>query len=251
MREVLEHVEAHARAVSALHAEEIAVGTFSAFFAHSEDGPAYATPARPNRDQEQIRADLADLGRLFAARGRSLRVEFCILLWPELPPALIASGLQPDEETPLLVGTARRFRPAPLRELAVRWVSPHDDLAYIGSVMRQGFELRGGAPQPAEVEALRQSLRGPLRLAYAELEHLPAGTGCSHPIGTTTELSAISTLPTLRRRQVAARLTSFLAAAHFDSGGEVAWACTEDPRAAALFQSLGFDDAGLRVAWRA
>jgi hypothetical protein len=44
-------------------------------------------------------------------------------------------------------------------------------------------------------------------------------------------------------------VASFLAAEHFAAGGELAWAATADPRAHGLLQSLGFDDAGLRVSY--
>jgi GNAT superfamily N-acetyltransferase len=59
----------------------------------------------------------------------------------------------------------------------------------------------------------------------------------------------VSTIPTRRRRGVAAALVSFLLAEHFAGGGTLAWAATHDPAAHGLLQSLGFDDAGIRVSY--
>jgi hypothetical protein len=243
MRPVLTRVEAHARAVATLDCDVVAVGPFDALFARGPDGPAYASPARPTTDQDGLRSDLAALARLFAERGHRLRVEFALLAWPELPPALEALGLEPEEETPILVCAAAGFRPRPAGDLGVRWVGGSDDPAFIAQVMRQGFEVRGAAPGLTLPGA-------PVRVAYAELDGRPAGTGCSTPIEGVTELSAISTLPSQRRRGVAIRLTSFLAGAHFAAGGELAWAASPGPHVAALLQTLGFDDAGVRVSWK-
>ncbi len=182
----------------------------------------------------------------FRRRGVRPRFELSLLLWPDLPPLLGEAGFRLEEQTPLLVLRAGSLRPA---AGAVRWVRADEDLAYIGSVMRQGMEIRGGPPTPDEQAELRAHLEAGLRLAYAELDGRPAATGSSFPLGRTTEISALSTLPTQRRRGAARAVASFLAAEHFAAGGDVAWAATDDPRAHGLLQSLGFDDAGPRVSY--
>src|SRR5215468_3022361 len=101
----LERVEAHARAVASLRCERVEVGPFDLFVA-GEGEPSYAVPARPTGDQDAVRRDIAALADAFAARGLPVRVELSLLLWPELPPALAASGLVQVEESPLFVVTA-------------------------------------------------------------------------------------------------------------------------------------------------
>jgi ribosomal protein S18 acetylase RimI-like enzyme len=129
------------------------------------------------------------------------------------------------------------------------WIRPDDDLRFVAATMRQGFELRGGPPTPDEVAALRASMNAGVQVALAHSLGIPAGTGCSLPLGATTELSAISVLPNLRRRGVGSELASFLCAAHFQAGGALAWACAPDAAAAALLLGLGWQDAGLRVSY--
>jgi len=248
LRAALERVEEYARSVAALGADRVPVGPFDVFFSRT-DAPSYAVPARPTGGQEALRTDLAALAEAFRARAVPFRVELTLLLWPELPPALAAAGLIQAEDSPLFIVTPAAFRPRAASDLQVRWVAPGESPAFALSVVRQGFELRGPPPAPEEIAELRATLDGPLRLAIADLEGLPAGAGFSAPTGPTTELSALATLPQRRRRGVAAGLASFLVAEHFARGGDLAWGVTEDPRAAALLYGLGFSDAGLRVGW--
>jgi ribosomal protein S18 acetylase RimI-like enzyme len=207
---------------------------------------SHAAPLRRIDDAGELRAEIASATAALQARGLRPRFELSMLLWPELPPLLGEAGFRLEEQTPLLVCAAASFLP---RGGAVRWVRADEDLAYIGSVMRQGLEIRGGPPTAGELAALRAHLASGLRLAYAEIDGRPAATGCSFPIGATTEISTLSTIPTQRRRGAARAVASFLAAEHFAAGGELAWAATDDPRAHGLLQSLGFDDAGPRVSY--
>jgi len=250
LRAELELVEAHARAVAGLRSERVEVGAFDAFFAAADDdGPAYAIPARPAADEEQLGADLAELHQLFHARNLPLRVELTLFLWPELPPALAAAGLVQVEDSPLFILDPAGLRPRRPDALGVRWIAPGENPAFALSLVRQGFELRGPPPAPDEVDALRASLDGQLRLAVAELDGRPAGAGFSMPLGPTTEISGLATLPAQRRRGVGAGVAAFLVAEHFAGGGRLAWAVTDDPRPVALLFALGFRDAGLRVGW--
>lgn len=214
----------------------------------AEPSLSHAAPARRMADADELRAAIDGVTHAFRARAVRPRFEFSLLAWPELPPLLGRAGYLLDEQTPLLVLRAGALRPA-AGAVRVRWVRPDEDLTYIGSVMRQGLELRGGPPGPDDVAELRAHMGAGLRVAYAEVDGRPAATGISFPVGGATEISAVSTIPTQRRRGAARALTSFLAAEHFAGGGEVAWAATDDPRAHGLLQALGFDDAGPRVSF--
>jgi GNAT superfamily N-acetyltransferase len=244
----LARVDAHARAMGALVSEVIDVGPFTALLPRDEGAPAYAVPRAAVSDARDALAPLEELRQLFAERTLPLRLELTLLAWGELVPALTSAGLMPEDEAPLFVCRPAAFRPSS-GGAQVRWVDPGEDLAFVGAVMRQGLELRGGAPPEDEVAELRAALAGPLRLALATAGALPAGTPCSAPLGDTTEISAVSTLPTQRRQGVAGALVSFLVGQHFAAGGDLAWACTADPVAGGLLYKLGFEDGGLRVSF--
>lgn len=242
-------IDAHAAELAALFGERVDLPGFSVVFPRDSEVPATAVPIATSDDAATLEAQIAGLVAAFAARGLPPRVELATLAWRSLPAALLASGFIPIEETPLLV--CRPGRPAPRRPPApsvdVRWVGPGDDLAFVASLMKQGFELRGGADNAEAAAALAAAIAGPLRVAIAQMGTIPAGSGCSTPLGEVTELSSVSTLPNLRQRGVASKLVGFLLDAHFAAGGTLAWACATDVRAAGLLFGVGFEDAGLRA----
>jgi GNAT superfamily N-acetyltransferase len=244
MTRLLARAEAHARATAVLAAESREVGAFTLLV---DAGEAYAVVREPPADPA---ADVAALRGAFAELGLPVRLELAQLLWLDLVPQLLENGLEPDEDAPLFVAVPDRLSPSPPGPVAVRWVDPGENLAFIGSVMRQGLEIRGGPPTEDELAGLRAGLQGPVRLALAQLAAAPAGTGSSTPVAGVTEIAAVSTIPTVRRRGVASALVSFLCRQHFAAGGELAWACTGDPAAAAMFYKLGFEDGGVRVSFR-
>jgi GNAT superfamily N-acetyltransferase len=240
----LARIDAHARALAALAGEVVEVPGFTLFL--GGDGDAFAIPGALPDDADGLEAAVAGLLDAFAHRGVAPRVELSLLASRALPAALATRGLAAVDEAPLFV-----CRPAGLRprrgEARVRWIGAGDDLAFVASVMRQGFEVRGPAGDAGA--ALGAALAGPLRLAFAELRGAPAGTGCSTPLAGVTEISSLSTLPNVRRRGVGAQTATFLLEEHFGAGGDLAWACAPDTRAAALLLDVGFEDAGLRVAF--
>ncbi len=250
MIEELELIEGHARAVAARTAESVEVGPFVALF-HPSEEPwlSWASPRGPLGSPESLAAPVAALAAEFAARSRVLRVEFNAALWPTLSRALEAAGLALEVDLPLLGALPGSFRPRPAREVKVRLVGPEDDLAFFGSLMKRGFEAPGKI-EPDEIERIRAALVAGTRYALAEHTGLPAASGASSPIAGITEIAAVSTLPTMRRRGAASAVVTFLCAAHFGEGGALAWATCGDAAGYALFQELGFLDLGVRSSWR-
>ena len=245
MNRDLARVDEHARRMGALAAPVVELPGFTLFV---PEGAAWAVPDRPADDADGLDAQLATLFAAFAERGQPVRVELVSLAWPGLAAALASRGLASVEETPLVVRRPGGLPPArPPSSARVRWVEPSDDLAFVGSLMRQGFELRGAAPGAVLADELRAALAGPLRIAVAELDGLPAGSGCAATVAGICEISSVSTLPNQRRRGVGSALVTFLADEHLRAGGELSWACVPDTRAAGLFYDAGFEDGGLRV----
>jgi len=249
MRPDLGRVDEHARGMGAFAAPAVELPGFTAFF--PDEGPAWAVPRDPAGEPDALDDQISGLRSAFVARDRPLLIELVALAWPALPAALASRGLAVIEETPLLVlrpgGPAPRRR-HPLGPARARWVGPGEDLAFVASLMRQGFELRGGDSPAALAEELRAALSGPLRIAVAELDGLPAGSGCAAALAEVCEISSVSTLPNQRRRGVGAALIGFLAGEHFAAGGELCWACAPDARAAGLLLDAGFEDGGFRMA---
>jgi hypothetical protein len=249
----LELVEAHVQAVSARDAEIVQVGGFTVFL--GEDRPAFAAPRVGEvAALEDLSATVAELRALFSARGLPVRVEYTALLHPALSTQLERAGLVLDEGSALFVCQKARFQPPPARvEIQCSWASDRDeDLAFVASMMRQGFDIHEGPVTAEDVAALRGGAQAGLRYAVAKVTGLPAATGTLWPVGPTAELSSVSTMPTMRRRGAARALMSFMVSAHFAAGGELVWASPGSGVEADvidLLLGLGFEDGGMRLSY--
>jgi hypothetical protein len=248
MMELLKHVESHARTVAAFGCEEVRVGPFTTFF-HEDPALCLAIP-HDDVASFELTAQVAALRDAFADRGLKARVELAGLLWPTLTSGLERHGFVLDAASPIVVATPQLLRPRRGDlSLVVRRVGERDDLVFLASLIRQGFEIHEGPATPDDVAALKTAISAGVVWVTGKLDGAPAGSGCSTPVGETTEISSLSVLPAMRRKGAAAGMITFMAEEHFATGGTIAWASPPAEGVASdLFASLGFVDAGLRMA---
>jgi ribosomal protein S18 acetylase RimI-like enzyme len=238
--------EQNANAVSAQSRTTIDCGPFRALFDPTTDmiWLNYAVPVGEIGDVRATAAALANLRQAFAQHQRRPRFEFNALPWPALPSLLESAGFQLQERHPLMVCTPHSFRRFAAPGVAVRWLGINDPAATLATTMAIQSESFGGPVEPPlddEVERLREQLRaGTLCYALATLDGVPAGAGSTAPIDGVAEVTGVATSPALRRRGVAASLTSFLAEQLFAAGGRVAWLSAGDAAAQAVYERVGF-----------
>jgi predicted GNAT family acetyltransferase len=189
-------------------------------------------------------AALDDLRRAFAQHQRRPRFEFNTLPWPALPSLLESAGFQLQERHPLMVCTPDTFRRFAAPGVTVRFLGSDEPTATLAATMAlqsESFGVPAELPPDDEVERLRNQLRaGPLCYALATLYDVPAGAGSTAPIAGVAEVAGVATIPALRRRGVAASLTSFLTEQLFAAGGTLAWLSAGDAAAQAVYQRVGF-----------
>jgi ribosomal protein S18 acetylase RimI-like enzyme len=204
----------------------------------------YAVPVGAIDDAQATAAALADVRRAFAQHQRRPRFEFNALPWPTLPRQLESAGFQIQERHPLMVCTPPSFRRFAAPSIAVRWLGGDEPAAMLATTMALQSESFGGPvelPPAEEVEHFRAALRaGTLCYALATLDGVPAGAGSTAPIDGVAEVAGVATRPALRRRGVAATLTSFLADQLFAAGGRLAWLSAGDAAARAVYERVGF-----------
>jgi ribosomal protein S18 acetylase RimI-like enzyme len=238
--------EQNANVVSAQNRELIDCGPFRALLDPSTDmiWVNYAVPTGPIDDAQATTAALADLRRAFAQHKRTPRFEFNALPWPMLPSILEGAGFQLQERHPLMVCTPSTFRHVAAPNVAVRFLKADDPSPTLAVAMALQSESFGGPaelPPADEIHRLRDQLRaGTLCYAFATLDGMPAGAGSTAPITGVAEVAGIATTPALRRRGVAATLTSFLAGQLFAAGGTLAWLSAGDAAAQAVYERVGF-----------
>src|SRR5690349_13643244 len=130
----VQRVDGYARAMAKNTSDVEVVAGYAVVAPRDGETPPYAIPTAPADDPEEAAAQLAELGRHFAALGAPLRIELSLLGWRALVPRLAVAGLSPEEETPLFICDAAAWRPA-AGAAEVSWVDAASDLAFPLAVM--------------------------------------------------------------------------------------------------------------------
>jgi ribosomal protein S18 acetylase RimI-like enzyme len=204
----------------------------------------YAVPIGALDDAQAATAALVELRQVFADHRRTPRFEFNALPWPALASLLESAGFRLQARHPLMVCTPHSFRPFAAPGVAVRLLGSDEPEATLAAAMVIQSESFGGTsepPPPDEIAHVRDQLRaGTFRYALAMLDGTPAGAGSTAPIDGVAELGGVATSPALRRRGVAATLSSFLTGRLFAEGGKLAWLSAGDAAAQAVYERVGF-----------
>ncbi len=245
--QLLQRIEQINCKVAAQGRQVIAVGSFQALIDPSCDLTwlNYAVPVEPLGTKAEVAEVLLELREVFTERDRTLRFEFTESLWTALPEVLEEAGLRLEVRHPMMLCTPVDFQPYQVSPVQVQLLSTASDTgtltAYL-SVQNQGFDYNAAEPPtPKEIAELREQLQtGSMRCALASLDGIPAGIGVTLPLLGICELAGVATLPALRRRGVAATLSSFLVKDHFQGGGDLVWLSAGDAIAQATYERIGF-----------
>lgn len=234
-----------AAAASSPRVESVACGPFLAILARASDNISLnaAVPVAPLGGDAEVASALADLRRIFVDHRRVPSLEFHADLWPSLPRALERDGYHLHARMPLMVCTPDAFRPFVAPGVSVRLLdataSP-GEVASFATIREEEFDPAPPAATPDEMERFRAAVDLGDRYALATLEGQAAGTGVIGALADIVELVGIVTVPALRRRGVAATVTSFLTQRHFDAGGELIFLSAEDAGAQAVYERVGY-----------
>ncbi|WP_405061961.1 GNAT family N-acetyltransferase [Kribbella sp. NBC_01505] len=244
-------VDEYLHAVPLSGSEPEQVGPFT-LFRSTTIWPYYARPRAgvtvEQADVEAVRARCAEL-------ELPLSFEWVVEACPSLGPAAAAAGLKVIEH-PLLVMERADFKPA-TADARVE-ILPAEP-----AVLRQGRGLQNvafsdggtaiGAGGPAERDAAAAELTDEFIAGLVDRHHrgvtVSAGaftddgivaSGQHQPVGPASEIVGVATLPSMRRRGLAAAVTSVLAEHAFDNGVELLLLSAESDAVAAVYERVGF-----------
>jgi GNAT superfamily N-acetyltransferase len=233
------------------------VGPFT-LFRSTTVWPYYARPVPgaghtiTPEDVEAVRSRCQEL-------GIPLSFEWIVETCPSLGPAAAAAGLIVIEH-PLLILERDEFRPASADARCE--ILPADDavLRQARAVASLAFGDPGtavGEAGPKERDAKADDVPGDLVEAVLDRVRrgvtVPAGaftddgmvaSGQHQPVGTTTEIVGVGTLPAMRRRGLAAAVTSILAEHAFANGVDLILLSAETKAVAAVYERVGFHHIG-------
>ncbi|MFC9689841.1 GNAT family N-acetyltransferase [Kribbella sp. NPDC056951] len=239
----------HAAPLSGSEPEE--VGPFT-LFRSTTIWPYYARPRAgvtvEPADVEAVRARCAEL-------GLPLNFEWVVEACPSLGPAAAAAGLTVIEH-PLLVMDRADFKPVtvdarveilPADAALVRESRAVQHLAFsdAGTAVGTGGPTERDAAAAELSDALIAGVadrisRGVTVSAGAFTDDGMVATGQHQPVGTASEIVGVATLPSMRRRGLAAAVTSALTQHAFDNGVELLLLSAESDAVAAVYERVGF-----------
>ena len=161
----------------------------------------------------------------------------------------------------MVLGSGRFRQPDPPPGVRVRLLKSGDpELRGLGAVQDLGFAAPGTDPGPAgpaerdaspagrspdELEFLSDRIRRGLTVpAVAEDGDGVLACGSHQPVGDVTAIVGIATLPSARRRGLAALVTARLAQDARERSVDVAFLEAEDAAVARIYARLGFERVG-------
>jgi len=227
-----------------------------------KEGPGWPYYARPIPG-----AGLPTVEEIAAVRARQRdlgvpeALEWIREVQPELEAVARTAGLKVKAVPLMALGEGRWRTPDPPDGVTVRMLAPGDPaLAATGAVQHIGFANPGtavGAAGPAERDAsavgqsaveldfLSDRIRNGVTLpAVAEDESGVLAGGSHQPVGPVTAIVGVATLPSARRRGLAALVTARLVQDARERGAELVFIEAEDDDVARIYGRLGFERVG-------
>lgn len=233
-------------------AEPLSVGPFRAVIPAAADSSSWVTLVDSVATEQDTLAAVARLRSIFNGRTAPLEIEYNEQLYPHVGPWLEAAGLALSERNPLMA-----CRPAEFKPLAAAGVTLHRLKSSSSASDLQRFQVirwtNGGDNDdvPPPIEQLRHDLASATSVyLLARLDGVDAGTGVSHALRGAIEVVGVVTKAAMRRRGVAATVTSDLLHRHFRLGGDFAFLDAANEEATRVYERLGFTWFGANLVYR-
>ncbi|MFG1620856.1 GNAT family N-acetyltransferase [Kribbella sp. NPDC049227] len=233
------------------------VGPFT-LFRSTTVWPYYARPVPGSSAVIEV-ADIDVLRERCAELEIPLSLEWVVETCPSLAPAAAAAGLTVVEH-PLLVLERDEFRPvsadarceilsaddAVLRQAsAVASLAFHDPGTAIGAGGPVERDAKAADVPDERIKAVVARVAQGISVSAGAFTDVGmVASGQHQPVGTTTEIVGVGTLPSMRRRGLAAAVTSTLAEHAFAHGVDLILLSAADDAVAAVYERVGFHRIG-------
>jgi GNAT superfamily N-acetyltransferase len=255
--ELLHHLDGYLDAVPRSVARTEAIGALTLFV---NDGPGWRYYARPTPGGGPVSSRDVRIARdRQKERGHPQAFEWIAELNPEMVAATRAAGLATLEH-PLMLLREEPDPLAPPSGVEIRLVEHIDDLVGAMAVAELGFGSSGTQVGQVGPDAIREAAAklegstvefardrnagGFTVTVLAMMDGVPVASGAHNPVGLTTELVGIATLPSHRRRGIGAAITSFLVQDARERGVQTIFLSADTPEVARIYERAGFRSVG-------
>ncbi len=212
--------------------------------------PFYRNVAIPTAVTDDPERSVLEMLQVFAAHGRTPRLEFFAELWPHLPPVLERAGLSLERRAEVMARSAGTLgQPSPAHPVLDLEGAASGSLlqAFLGAAA-VAFGEEASISAPGEVERLADGLRaGAIVAAAVTAGEKPVAGASLIRAGAVAELVGVWCLPEWRRRGLADASCRAVLQRFFAAGGEVAWLSAGDAATARLYRKLGFAGCGSQL----
>lgn len=238
----------------AADSEVTTIGPFQVALSTDKDAPptSWVTLVDGTANEGETAKSVPKLKAAVKKHRSSLEIEYNDALFPKVGAWLEAAGLKLARKDPLMALRPDAFKPFVAPEVHLTQLGPRAIAAEL-EAFQQIRETNGGdLDQPVSpIALLRVALGVPSSVfLLAWLDWVAAGTGVSHSLKGAAELVGIVTEKSMRRRGVAATITSELVRRHFDRGGDFVFLDAANEEAVKVYEGLGFSRFGSNLVYR-
>jgi len=181
----------------------------------------------------------------------ALEIEYNDAVFPKVGAWLESAGLKLAEKNPLMACRPGAFKPFVAPEVHLTQLHSTAIPAELEAFQQIRWTDGGDVDRPVPpIDQLRVALAAPgsvFLLAWLDWE--AAGTGVSHSLKGAAEVVGVVTQKKMRRRGVAATVTSELVRRHFDGGGDFVFLDAANEEAARVYERLGFSRFGANLVY--
>jgi ribosomal protein S18 acetylase RimI-like enzyme len=232
--------------------ELISAGPFQVVLSTADEPSGWVTLINGAATEAETVKGIAKLRSTFKKHKAKFEIEYNESAFPQVGPWLETAGFKLRERNPLMCCRPEGFKPFVASEVELTRLTSTSKAAELEAFQRQrltdGGEMEREMPP---IERLHKELAvtsSVFLLAWLDWE--PAGTGVSHSLKGAAEIVGVVTRKDMRRRGVAATVTSALVARHFESGGDFAFLDAASDEAAKVYEKLGFTRFGAQLVYR-
>jgi ribosomal protein S18 acetylase RimI-like enzyme len=238
----------------AADSEVLTIGPFQVALSKEKEAPAtnWVTLVDGNASEAETEKAIPKLKAALKKHKSPLEIEYNDAAFPKVGLWLEAAGLKLARKNPLMALRPEAFKPSVAPEVHLTQLGPRAIAAELEAFQQIRWTNGGDVSREAPpVNTLRVELGVPSSVfLLAWLDWEAAGTGVSHSLKGAAELVGIVTQKTLRRRGVAATVTSELVRRHFDRGGDFVFLDAGSEEAAKVYEGLGFSSFGAIQVYR-
>jgi ribosomal protein S18 acetylase RimI-like enzyme len=232
--------------------ELITVGPFKVVLSTTDEPTSWVTLIDATATEAETAKGITKLRSTFKKQRTAFEIEYNEAAFPLVGPSLESAGFKLHERNPLMSCRPEGFKPLAASEVELTRLTSTSKAAemqaFHGLRSTDGGDKERDAP-PIERLHRELAVAGSVFL-LAWLDWEPAGTGVSHSLKGAAEIVGVVTRAEMRRRGVAATVTSALVARHFEAGGDFVFLDAANDDAAKVYEKLGFTRFGANLIYR-